>query len=152
MVGHAPGHGAGASSHGDGSRRIRWVRFVDDLGQAIAAPLDVCFDTQVHRDCGRTDGDKPVAAPEGFLRVRVEGEAHGPVAVRREQIQARPDGTLLVAVPRKGWLQVVRPVAALGLPTWVDSSGQLLLGGLSSGQYDIVLGGMTLPTRSLRRQ
>ncbi|HLX06348.1 MAG TPA: hypothetical protein VKY89_00660, partial [Thermoanaerobaculia bacterium] len=87
------------------------MRFVDDRGQAIAAPLDVCFDTQVRGDCGRTDGDRPVAAPEGFVRVRVEGEAHGPVAFRREQIQAQPDGTLLVALPRKAWLQIVRPAA-----------------------------------------
>jgi hypothetical protein len=104
----------------------------------------------------------------GAIAVTFTDESGKPAAPLVTVFFLRRDG---MVVPS---LFLLQHLALLGLPSRVDSSGQLLLGGLSPGQYDLVLSGMspegaaagsvavgpggtstlklTLPARYLRRQ
>jgi hypothetical protein len=92
------------------------------VGEAIAAPLAVCFDLPTRRDCSTVEGGE-AAAPEEFLGVGATGEEVGPVAVRREEMPAQADGSWVVAVPRRGWIRISRPAgtAALGVEVYAAS-------------------------------
>lgn len=81
------------------------LRCVDDLGAAIASDMQVCFQVETRLDCSLS-GRAPMDVPPGTASVRVEGPGHGPVSVRREALEAGPDGVAVLKVPRKAFLEV----------------------------------------------
>jgi hypothetical protein len=82
------------------------LRFEDDRGQALAAPLDVCFQKETVMDCQPVSGKTATPPPE-FQSVRIEGPNHGPVLLRPMDLKPGPDGYVAVVVPRKADLQVL---------------------------------------------
>lgn len=86
------------------SRQLQ-IRLVDDLGAAITSDLQVCFQVETRLECARS-GATPMDVLSGTASVRVEGSGHGPVSVRREALEAGPDGVATLKVPRKAFLEV----------------------------------------------
>jgi hypothetical protein len=82
------------------------LQFVDDRGRPIADMLEVCFQVDLRTECRRIAKGKGVRPPRGFFGLRIEGEDHGPLSLRRSDIPAQPDGSLRVAVARKALLRV----------------------------------------------
>jgi len=84
------------------------LQLVDDRGRRIDEVLDVCFQVELRNDCRRVVPGERVHPPASFFGLRVEGEDHGPVSVRRESLQKQPDGSFQIEVPRKAWLRIAK--------------------------------------------
>src|SRR5215217_2133565 len=84
----------------------RALRLVDDRGEKIESPLEVCFQTGLRTECSNLGPGEVPAPPARFLSVRAEGSDHGPVSLRFEDLEAGDDGQLLARVPRKARLQI----------------------------------------------
>lgn len=82
------------------------LRLVDDRGEKIESPLEVCFQTGLRTECANLGPGEIPAPPARFLSVRAEGPDHGPVSLRFEDLEAGGDGGLLARVPRKARLQI----------------------------------------------
>lgn len=85
----------------------REIRFVDDRGEPITSPLEVCLTTGLERACrtlARAHG--PFAAE--FEVITAEGPEHGSVSARRLELPTGEDGSWRLVVPRKGRLRVRR--------------------------------------------
>lgn len=84
------------------------VSFVDDRGQTVAAPLQVCFVRDLATECH--DLEPPAASSielRPFDLLRAEGPEHGPALVRPGEIEELADGGRRVAVPRKARFRVI---------------------------------------------
>ncbi|HEV8579214.1 MAG TPA: carboxypeptidase regulatory-like domain-containing protein [Thermoanaerobaculia bacterium] len=82
------------------------VQVVDDRGNRIDEVLDLCFQVELRNDCQRLKPRGRVHPPGSFFGLRIEGENHGPVYVRREALQKQSDGSFRIEVPRKAWLRI----------------------------------------------
>jgi hypothetical protein len=85
------------------------LHLVDDRGKALSAPVEVCFLVELRTDCRPAPSGGAMRTPPRFFGLRVEGEDHGPVRLRREEMTASPDGSFRVTVLRKAILEVQRP-------------------------------------------
>ena len=91
------------------------VRFVDDAGVAVTSDLQVCLQVETRLVCSAA-GASPADVPPGAASIRVEGAGHGPISVRRDALEAGPDGVAVLKVPRKAFLDVaVRPGVRLAV-------------------------------------
>jgi hypothetical protein len=83
------------------------LELVDDRGEAIEAPLRVCFVQDLETDChdleNAAEGE---LALQPFDLLRVEGPRHGPVTVRPDGLSEAEDGRRRLAVPRKARLRI----------------------------------------------
>jgi len=82
------------------------LHLVDDQDKAIEKPLDVCFQVELRTDCRRVAPGEEVHTDAAFYSLRIEGEDHGPLVVRRTELKAQVDGSFRVRVARKAWLRV----------------------------------------------
>jgi hypothetical protein len=107
-----------------GRRRLDLLDLVDDRGQAIASPLEACFQVELRTDCKQVVPGEKVRLPAAFHSLRLEGPGHGPLDLARAELLARvaaapkaggePAGRL--AVPRKAVLHIVGLNAPSGHP------------------------------------
>jgi hypothetical protein len=82
------------------------LRFVDDRRQPITANLEICFQVGTRTDCSANLTRGAVEMPAEWAGVRVEGPDHGPIAVKRGDLKAGPEGLPVLLVPRKADLQI----------------------------------------------
>jgi hypothetical protein len=82
------------------------LHLADDREQAIDKTVEACFRVELKTECRPVPVSGTVRPPAGFYSLRIEGESHGPVDLRREALPARPDGSLRVTVPRKARLRI----------------------------------------------
>jgi len=82
------------------------LELVDDRGQAIDKAADVCFRVELRTECRRALAGEAVHPPAGFYSLRIDGEDHGPVDLRREDLPVQADGSLRAVVPRKALLHI----------------------------------------------
>jgi hypothetical protein len=82
------------------------LHLVDDRGKAVDSPVEVCFNVELRTDCRLVAPSDPVYLSAGFHGVRIEGEAHGPLTLRREQMKALSDGSFRIRLARKALLGV----------------------------------------------
>jgi hypothetical protein len=78
----------------------------DDRGKPIDEPLEVCFQVELRTDCQHLAPGAAATPPAAFQSLRIEGEHHGPLELRREQLRPASDGSLQLALPRKALLDV----------------------------------------------
>jgi hypothetical protein len=107
VVSFGAGAGAGAVQVSDGDALL----LVDDRGEPLGAPVEACFVRDLGTDCVEVPAESGEVAWRAFDLLRVEGPGHGPVTVRRSEIQAGEDGTRRLTVPRKAALRVRGPAA-----------------------------------------
>lgn len=79
---------------------------LDDLGRPIEETLAICYQVELRTDCGQVAPGAQVNPPAAFHGLRIEGEDHGPVSLRREALEIRADGAFQVKIPRKAWLRI----------------------------------------------
>jgi len=103
------------------------LHLVDDRGRAIDSPLEVCFQLETRSQCTQVAPRAAVRAPQVFFGLRVEGDDHGPLQLRRRDIRAQSDGALRVAVARKAVLYVQRPARELAAAGPDPGGGQQAL-------------------------
>src|SRR5579885_3478464 len=82
------------------------LHLVDDRGQAITLPLEVCLQVALRTECRQTASGEVFQLPEAFYSLRVEGEDHGPSALRREELRIQADGSFRAVVARKARLRI----------------------------------------------
>src|SRR5882724_1147124 len=82
------------------------LHLVDDLGKPLSKPVEVCFQIDLRTDCQRVAPGTDARLPSTFYSLRIEGEDHGPLAIRREALTPEPDGSCKARVARKAWLHV----------------------------------------------
>lgn len=85
------------------------VSFVDDRGEAVEAPLRVCFVRDLGTDCHEVEPEPPagVSVPlQPFDLLRVEGPEHGPATAEPGELEELEGGERRLAVPRKARLRV----------------------------------------------
>jgi hypothetical protein len=82
------------------------LHLVDDRGKPVEGPVEACFNVELRSDCQPVAAGAAAYAPPSFHGLRIEGEDHGPVTLRREQMRALPDGSFRVALARKAMLGV----------------------------------------------
>jgi hypothetical protein len=82
------------------------LRLLDDRGEMIEAPLEVCFQAELRADCVSLGSGETFSPPARLRSVRVEGPDHGPVSARFEDFERDEGGQLLLRVPRKALLQI----------------------------------------------
>ena len=68
--------------------------------------MEACFRVELRTECRPVPAGEAVRPPAGFYSLRIEGESHGPVDLRRAALPAQPDGSLRVTVPRKARLRI----------------------------------------------
>ncbi len=81
------------------------IALVDDRGEPVTSPVTACFVVELSSDC-KTAENGSVTAPPRFTSLRVEGEQHGPAAVRREEFLRQGPGAWTLLLPRKARLAV----------------------------------------------
>lgn len=81
------------------------VRFVDERGERIEAPLEACVMSGLTTDCTTVKAGAVHTVPD-FDRIRIEGPLHGPRALEPHDLDRDSDEPQTVTVPRKGWLEV----------------------------------------------
>lgn len=104
------------------------LHLVDDRGEAVGARVEVCFQVELRNECASVAPRAAARAPQGFSSVRVEGDDHGPVQLRRADIAAQGDGSYRVTVPRKALLLIQRPVREVAAPAAGPSRDGVALG------------------------
>ncbi len=82
------------------------IHLVDDRGQVIRAPLDVCFQLDLGVSCSSVRSGEVALPPASFQSLRVEGADHGPVRRERARLQTQADGSRRLVVPRKALLRL----------------------------------------------
>jgi uncharacterized GH25 family protein len=82
------------------------LHLADDRGEILGATVEVCFRVELRTECRQVTSGEAIHPPAGFYSLRIEGEDHGPIDLRREEIQAQPDGNLRASVPRKALLRI----------------------------------------------
>jgi hypothetical protein len=95
-----------ASAAGAQAESLPALHLVDDRGQPIDAAVEVCFRVELRTECQRLTAGGTARSPASFYSLRIEGEDHGPVDLRRDGLQAQVDGSFRVMVPRKALLRV----------------------------------------------
>lgn len=100
-----------ASALGAGAASLPALHLVNDQGKPLGEPVDVCFRVELRTDCRRVAAGEEVHPPAGFYSVRIEGEDHGPVDLRREALPVPDKGLLLLVIPRKALLRIDRGAA-----------------------------------------
>ena len=81
------------------------VRLVDDRGEPVAAPIEVCIVTGLERSCQHVERGL-LATSADFDSITAEGPEHGPLSIRRQDLLAGGDGAARLVVPRKARLRV----------------------------------------------
>jgi hypothetical protein len=82
------------------------LHLIDDRGQAIEKAVEACFRVELRTECQPVPAGEAVRPPASFYSLRIEGDSHGPIDLRREALQAQPDGSFRVTVPRKARLRI----------------------------------------------
>ncbi len=83
-----------------------FLQLVDDQGKPIASEVEVCFRYGLENICAHGTNQIALARDELFDSVRAEGPRHGPLYLRRGELQRTAAGDYLMAVPRKAWLTI----------------------------------------------
>jgi hypothetical protein len=115
LAGAAKLSAAAAQPPGAAQPGGRRLDLVDDRGQAIASPLEACFQLELRTECKQVAPGEGVRLPAVFNSLRLEGPDHGPLSLARVELLARvtaaapkaggePAGRL--AVPRKALLHI----------------------------------------------
>jgi hypothetical protein len=98
-----------------GGRRLDLLDLVDDRGQAIASPLEACFQIELRTECKQVAPGEGVRLPAAFHSLRLEGPDHGPLGLARAELlarvaaaapTARGEPAVRLAVPRKAVLYI----------------------------------------------
>lgn len=76
------------------------LAFVDDRGEPVAEPLEVCTVAGLDTSCDRVEPGETVRG-DGFDSLSVEGATHGPTRIERQALVRDDGGRLVVVVPRK---------------------------------------------------
>jgi hypothetical protein len=81
------------------------IEIIDDAGHRIAAPLQVCFDRGLTAGgCSQISTSRVENPPETIFALHIEGDAYGPVSIKRSAFQRGSNGSFRVVVPRKAEL------------------------------------------------
>jgi|HubBroStandDraft_3_1064219.scaffolds.fasta_scaffold56655_1 hypothetical protein len=84
------------------------LRLVDDRGRGLDAPVEACFQVGLRTDCAQVPPAGIVHTPAAFQGLLIEGERHGPLRLRRDEMKPRMDGSFQATVARKALLRVER--------------------------------------------
>lgn len=90
---------------------------LDDRGRPIEAPLEVCIQVELRSNCIRPEAAAEVDVPAVFRSLRVEGDEHGPLARRREELDRDERDAFVIRVPRKAVLRIDAPAGPNGAST-----------------------------------
>jgi hypothetical protein len=82
------------------------LHLVDDRGLAIDKAVNACFRVELRTDCQQVPAGEAIRPPPSFYSLRIEGEGHGPVDLRREALQVQRDGSFRLVLPRKALLRI----------------------------------------------
>jgi len=82
------------------------VTLRDDLGERIASPLEVCFQSDLRGGCVNLAAGDGFAPPDRLRSLRIEGPDHGPASFQAGDLEAGEDGRLVLRVPRKALLRI----------------------------------------------
>jgi hypothetical protein len=85
---------------------LQSFQFQDDQGLPIASDLQVCFVVGTRSDCRPVSGLADL--PAEFSSLRIEGPDHGPLSLKRSDLKPDAEGRVLVKVPRKAELRILR--------------------------------------------
>lgn len=91
---------------GAGAQQL--AHLVDDRGKTIAEALVVCFQLGLRSECRQVGHGEEVHTPASFYGLRIEGDGHGPLNLRREELPRLPDGSFQITVARKAVLEIAR--------------------------------------------
>lgn len=93
-----------------GSAPFQRILLVDDRGEPLAAPLELCFVHELETECvERSEEDAGAVELQEFDTLRVEGPEHGPTTLRRHslnELEGESSGVGRLTVPRKARLEV----------------------------------------------
>ena len=78
----------------------------DDLGEKIASPLEVCFQSDLQGKFVNLAAGEDFTPPDRLWSLRIEGPDHGPAFFKAADLRGAEGGGLTLRIPRKALLQI----------------------------------------------
>src|SRR3954469_20782264 len=82
------------------------VDLLDDRGEPIASPLEICFRTDLKSDCVDLAAGDAFIPPAPLRSFRAEGPDHGPALLEGAALRPGADGRVRLRIPRKALLRI----------------------------------------------